>query len=410
MKTLKTYISIIDPNLLRKISGKPAELVRLLQTNTYISDEAFCEAVCGGKHTRKYYTNLKLRTLKILESLLFATAPPPHSLLKKKYDFCLKNFLIGQKLIARHKQSEGITVMKRAYIVARDYEFYHLAVELSSLIHYHHVYYSKNQKQAELFAAHTKEYLHQYSEEKKAEVYFLKAINQRGRSTDLKGIETGIGKLTAMKSDNTKCKFYEFMLRIVHGFNTLEYGTITDNCTKALTVLKNKKGAFAGQLFTFRLFRGIANVALKKYSQADFDFRCTDDYPAKKSFNHYVLQFYQTINALHAGDYLTAYAIYRENKNCRYDLIRQQFAIIEAYLCFLSYAGHLKLTTKFRLGKYLNETFKQQADKKGDNIAILISELLVYLARDRSKYIDRVEAIAAYSYKHLNDPATNRAR
>ena len=72
--------------------------------------------------------------------------------------------------------------------------------------------------------------------------------------------------------------------------------------------------------------------------------------------------------------------------------------------------GYLQLEGRFRLGKYLNETFKAQADKQGSNISILIAELLVYLARNRGKFIDRVEAINNYSYRHLKGSDTRRAK
>ena len=60
--------------------------------------------------------------------------------------------------------------------------------------------------------------------------------------------------------------------------------------------------------------------------------------------------------------------------------------------------------------KYLNETFKAQKDKQGNNINILIAELLVYLAKDRDKFIDRIEAVKDYSYRHLKSPSAQRAK
>ena len=87
-----------------------------------------------------------------------------------------------------------------------------------------------------------------------------------------------------------------------------------------------------------------------------------------------------------------------------------QFAIIEAYLCFLIHTGYLHTNKTFRIGKYLNETFKAQYDKKGDNVNVLIAELLVYLARDWNKFIDRIEAVKNYSYRHLKGEDRKRAK
>ncbi|MEO1627905.1 MAG: hypothetical protein AAFV25_22340, partial [Bacteroidota bacterium] len=97
-------------------------------------------------------------------------------------------------------------------------------------------------------------------------------------------------------------------------------------------------------------------------------------------------------------------------KRCQFENIRQQFAIIEAYLYFLSRFNYLSLPKPFRLGKYLNETIKAQSDKQGSNIAILIAELLIYLSKDRAKFIDRIEAVANYSYRYLKDRETRRAK
>jgi len=83
---------------------------------------------------------------------------------------------------------------------------------------------------------------------------------------------------------------------------------------------------------------------------------------------------------------------------------------MEAYFCFLASTGKLKLAKRFRLGKYLNDTFKAQADKVGDNINIVIAELLVLLSRNRSKFIDKVELVANYSYRHLSSKELLRSK
>ena len=107
---------------------------------------------------------------------------------------------------------------------------------------------------------------------------------------------------------------------------------------------------------------------------------------------------------------MQAYDLYLQNRKCRFEVVRQQFAMIEAYLYFLSHQGYLPLQRTFRLGKYLNDTFKAQQDKQGSNISILIAELLVLLVRNRGAFIDRVEAINHYTYRHLKTPDTRRAK
>lgn len=82
-----------------------------------------------------------------------------------------------------------------------------------------------------------------------------------------------------------------------------------------------------------------------------------------------------------------------------------------AYFYFLHRVGQLDAEyTRFSVGKYLNETVAIAHDKTGSNVNILIGELLVYLVKDRGRFIGRVEAVNNYSYRHLKTPATQRAR
>ncbi|MEO1627923.1 MAG: hypothetical protein AAFV25_22430 [Bacteroidota bacterium] len=148
----------------------------------------------------------------------------------------------------------------------------------------------------------------------------------------------------------------------------------------------------------------------KKFAQASTVLDEVTKFTSPKSFNDYTLRLYKTINHLHARQYQQAHDLFQQNNKCRFPTIREQFAIIEAYLYFLSYKGQLNFSKRFRLGKYLNETIQSQANKQGDNIAILIAELLVHWTRDRDRFIDRIDTIQQYAYKYLKSPETERAR
>ncbi|MEM9823282.1 MAG: hypothetical protein AAF985_19530, partial [Bacteroidota bacterium] len=155
---------------------------------------------------------------------------------------------------------------------------------------------------------------------------------------------------------------------------------------------------------------GIAQMATAQYSSAEQNFLKAQTYAPRHSLNDYIVRYYRTLNAFHSGNYTLAQELYLKNKNCKFTAIKDQFAIMQAYLCFLTYTGYLPFNGPFRIGKYLNETFKQQTHKQGDNINILIAELLIYLARNRGRFIDRVEAVKNYSYRHLKGKATQRAK
>ena len=78
---------------------------------------------------------------------------------------------------------------------------------------------------------------------------------------------------------------------------------------------------------------------------------------------------------------------------------------------FLKKVGKLDTgSDRFSLGKYLNETIEIAHDKAGNNVNVLIGELLVNLVSNRGKFIDRVEAVNSYSYKYLKGEETKRAK
>lgn len=95
METLKSYIAIVDPNLLHHVNGKSGEFIRCLREKNYISEEAFMADICGAKRDKSYYQNLKSKTIKILQALAFVSIPRSASLVGKKFDFCQKKFFIG---------------------------------------------------------------------------------------------------------------------------------------------------------------------------------------------------------------------------------------------------------------------------------------------------------------------------
>ncbi|MEO1629063.1 MAG: hypothetical protein AAFV25_28215, partial [Bacteroidota bacterium] len=136
-----------------------------------------------------------------------------------------------------------------------------------------------------------------------------------------------------------------------------------------------------------------------------------EQYSPARSYNMAILRYYQAINCLHSGDYAGAYQLYRQQRHTRFEVLRRQWLVMSPYLYFLKQVNRLQTgQDRFSLGKYLNETTSMAHDKSGENINILIGELLVQMLRDRGKFIDRMEAVQMYSYRYLQGPETRRAK
>ncbi|MEO1628184.1 MAG: tetratricopeptide repeat protein, partial [Bacteroidota bacterium] len=212
--------------------------------------------------------------------------------------------------------------------------------------------------------------------------------------------------------NGTSIQYYShlFRLKILLGVQQGDYPAVSQQCKKALQFFAGRKGVHSSTFQFLHLKKGISHMVQSDYRKAGRSFSQAAKLAPVKSVNDYISRLYLALNAIHAKNYTEAYEIYRANRKCKFAPIREQFTIIEAYMCFLAHEGYLQLDRRFRIGKYLNETFQAQANKQGDNINILIAELLVYYARDREKFIDRVDAVKRYSYQYLKTTETQRAK
>ncbi|NET39471.1 MAG: hypothetical protein F6K19_47155 [Cyanothece sp. SIO1E1] len=88
---------------------------------------------------------------------------------------------------------------------------------------------------------------------------------------------------------------------------------------------------------------------------------------------------------------------------------KESWLIYEAYLYLFNHLGKYD-KKRFRLGKFLNEVPAYSKDKKGMNINILIIQILVLLKDRRWPVIvDRIDALKAYTYRHLKNESTFRS-
>ena len=411
MEGLKSYLSIIDPGVLNGITGRPGEFIRLFQEYEYLSENAFAQKICGTKHSPKYYINLKSKTKKILQALAIISTNTKDSSVKKKYDSCQKNFTVAQKFLTKGDRTEGLRLIRRAYRVANKNEFSHLACELASILYHDYIYYTPNPRMANFYEKEVEKHVNNYMAEKKAESYFYKMVARIHKgSVKPSELSEAVKRINECGGESIRCKVYQATMEVYNGLHIGKYKMVVSSCVRTLRYFDKKEGVYTSHRYFFLLHLGLAYIATSLYDKATVSFGQAERYAPSKSYNDYLLRFYKTLNALHAKEYQTAYELYLANKRCKISKIREQFAIVEAYICFLAYTGHLQLKKAFRMGKYLNNTFEAQKDKQGDNLNILIAELLVYLVRDRGKFIDRIEAIQHYSFKHLKNKDTQRAK
>ena len=129
MEGIKAYLNVIDKRLLNKIEGKPKEFISLFQQQSYHSEDAFSRAFCGKKYNTSYYRTVKSRTKKALQILAIFSTIKGASEAKKNHDNCRKFFVAGQKILTAGEREEGIRLIEKAWRLATENGFMHLACE-----------------------------------------------------------------------------------------------------------------------------------------------------------------------------------------------------------------------------------------------------------------------------------------
>ncbi|MEM1324257.1 MAG: hypothetical protein AAGG75_28620 [Bacteroidota bacterium] len=176
--------------------------------------------------------------------------------------------------------------------------------------------------------------------------------------------------------------------------------------------LESKPHVFKSHKAALLSYLSIAAIASKQHQLADKSLLKAIDLTGHAPYNWQVLTYYRAINALHARDYRLAFDLHRlAHKRRPSGFIAEQWVLLRAYLFLFSQAGllHVKYA-RFGIGKFLNQTHRSAQDKAGSNINIIVAELLVYLYQDRARFIDRIDAVRTYAYRHLKGEDTARAR
>ncbi len=141
----------------------------------------------------------------------------------------------------------------------------------------------------------------------------------------------------------------------------------------------------------------------------------------KQEYNWFSVQETYINLCLHTQNYQQAYDILcvvtsSKNYTSLPNLHKEAISLLEAYINFLIKIGKIDTSLskytlrRFRVSKFLNEVPFFSLDKRGQNIPILIIQLLFMLHQKKYDMVwDRVEALNAYCYRYLRKDHTFRS-
>jgi len=439
MQALKELVYLINKHNVRTQSFFPegpegksmmAEFYEEILKGNIQDDEGAAHHFYDGQINSARYQKLKNSMLKRLLSMVFFLDNNGSSFAERNqaYYECYKEWASAKILLGKNARTSGIRLALKVLRQSKKYEFTELTLDISRTLRLH---YGTREGNLSKFDQYNKLY-------KSLAQLWKREIEAEEKYADLV-----LHYINAKASkDDTHLKAKEFFEEIKEDFNqydsymikfcgylikTLISSSINDH-QNTLQTTQEALDFFYSKPYFARVPIQIAYYQqMVCYTQLkDFDngrkvaFKCQEIID-RGSFNWFKFQELYFLLSMHTEEYQEAYEIFCEVKAEKQfeflpEAVRETWNIFKAYLHFLQEVGQLALPTdekrftKFRLGKFLNNTPIFSKDKMGMNIPILVIQIVFMIHnKDYDQAIDRIEAIEKYVTRYLRKDDTFRS-
>lgn len=440
MENLRELAQLVTKNKLKSInildlnSGRRSKYVELYEkvVNDEVgSDEEASLALYpkkkpGGAQYRKIKAGLKSR---LVNTLFFIDV--------KKANFndrqtahlnCFKDWAAANILLGKHARNSGIELCHRVLRHAEQYEFTELCRDATKALRLHYGSILGDYKQYNYYRDYYQR-LNQIVEwEDEAEFAYTDVIIKyvNGKSTEEEVHQLAQQHYERLKPILEQCSAYR--LHLYTGLIRLMTHSIVNDFRGVRNAAREMAEFFEAkdydaemplqisyyyqlvantQLREFKAGKAVAEKCLGRIKEGSFNW-----------FKYYELYF---LLAMHTGEYREAYRVFTIVINHRGLRNLPQHAqeiwkIYEAHLHYLIVSERVEIPesdsrfTKFRLGRFLNETPIYSKDKRGLNVAILSIQILFLIQQRKfGRAIDKMEAIEKYCSRYLNQADTIRS-
>lgn len=383
----------------------------------------------GEDATKMSSLKNKLKDRMLDSVFLLDFKEPGFSDRQKAYFECYKKWAAAMILVMRNAKVSGIDLLEKLLRHSIRFEFTELTCDILRILRIHYSTAGGDLKKYE----NIREQLHRYQEiwhmENQVEDFYTELISRyvNSKATKMEVSEQAKLYYSIVKPDLEKCDSFKLQLigRMIQifGYSSVnDYVTTARLCEEAIRFF-DKKDYDSGvplQIFYYNLIT--CYLQLRKFEKGrDIIERC-QKLVDPGSFNWFKLQELFFLLAMHTAHYEAAAQVLGQvMDDPRFESqsfqITEIWKIYQAYVHFLIKVGQLseaslssQRNSKFKLGKFLNETPVFSKDKRGMNIPILIVQILYALAdRDYQQCIDRMEGIEKYCSRYLKQNDTFRS-
>lgn len=412
-------------------SKKISEFENIIADNLEISDKDACFKLYQKSNITSTYKSLKYRVEeKLINDLIHIVSDEENlnnrinaTLIVEKYS------LVSSALMKNFYRKEAIMLMEKALKLAVRYSYTDQILKLLPGIVNHYSYIEPNEKQMHKLLSDLDYYSEVYSAENyvkkcNAIISNLYIMNKGGlNNKQLIQIKSLVDKMISIKE---KYKSNTIVL-FVNDLTYFYYQSIGDHnkglevAIQALEESKLLKYNEIIGIYQNKLNIAISYFYLKKYNNASFWFEEAISMPTPGTRNWFFATSLYYLNLISLRSYEELFKLSADvlgNKNLiKFPYFEEQWKIREAYLHFLIRIDKIIVTPEdkkslkpFSLSKFMNSVPFHSKDKSGQNITIIVLQILFLLTENKyGQIIDRIDALNQYTYRYLRKDETFRS-
>ena len=421
MITLYELIDLFPKSFTPPFSRQLNELFLFLKKNKRLTESEVSKLFFKSDQKKKQFNKLKQKLKTQLINHLLVNPPIWADTEQKKLcDTCYKNFTAYKILLTNGNSHSAIELGRKLLPMAQALEFHALVFEIASDLQF-------NYSSIEIAPGLSKKYgniANKSAEIIKAEAIIRKyhcqisvICNTRNsfKSTDIEEFKVAANEVEPLlKTGSNKIGRLIYNIIIARHYVAYNYEQVIFYCDQALQYFSKDHPNIIAFRFSFLQKKLPALVALSRTKEAKEIAKKACQMMPPGKFNWHLVFIQRITVCLHTGDYQEAYDLYKAHikYGCKYQTLTEYWLIMKGYLYFLIQAGKIEpyIEERFNLGKFLNEVPFYSKDKAGNNINILILQILIQMQRVQfGKIIDQVESLSAYARKYTRNPETARA-
>lgn len=443
MEDLKTLIKFLSNQKTNQIeiisehsemSKRTKALYSGIKNGLFESDDEASKRIYGTTKSQNY-RQLKKRLKQRLLNTVFLVDIQEYQLPieQKVRQRSYKTWTAAKLLLDKGHRKTAINFIENLLKTSLDYDLVELNLLVVKELIMHYGMFQRVEKKFNAYQKLYSELETQLQIKSRSEIYYIDlnyAIETK-KSIDfdeeLKSKEKEIEILfnRSKKFDSYNINLYLYASMVFINIIKKDSSAQLKIATEALNYFEKKKLQKAFAPFLFSIYKGIAELNLKKLQLSLSTFKsCEALNPRKGSLGWMTIKNYIFLGEILQKKYNAAYSTLSKvinEKSFRkniYQEYKQHWFIKEAFIQFLVKTKRInpeeidqKKIRPFRMKRFQNDVAKISSDKKGFNLAAIIIKLLfLILDREYDAIIDNLASLRQYKSRYLKDPEFYRSK